>query len=230
MNQISRTSISTVVIMVAALFGVFLFLIEGCEIKKKLEEDVFRLTYQFLLIGVVGSGVTLVLKNFSLERDLARERRAALREMHSDLLASFNLSKKIRRTLRAKAGYDSKRGIDAKIKIPASLYEEKIGELMEAQLNFEVYTKRAKDSRLWFKRGEALAEALGEVEDYLNGIIKEYENELDHFDGDPPERVLAELPVLSEFLTPYKKAPEFKSRFARPFKAALLELSNAGLE
>lgn len=228
MSRFSRSSLSVTIVLTAALVGVVIFLVYDSEIKKRLEDDVFRITYQFLLIVVLGGAVSLLLKNLSSERDISRERRSALREMHSELLTSFNVVKRVRRTLRARVGY-SKEGLDPRSLVAVSVYEEKIEDLMDAQLNFEIYTKRAADSHLWFENGAALATELGDVESYLNEIIEEYENELSNFEANPSGRLLKCLPVLSEFIGPYNQAIGFKSKLTKPFKRALLELSNAGL-
>jgi hypothetical protein len=87
---------------VLASVGVLAFLLFGEHIKKLLEGGVYKLTYQFLLLGGV---VSLLYKEFSDERNRDQERRILLRKMHSELLDVFNSAKLVHRTLRARIGY-----------------------------------------------------------------------------------------------------------------------------
>jgi hypothetical protein len=100
---------------------------------------------------------------------------------------------------------------------------------MEAQLTFEVYAKRAKDSQLFFASGQELATELRRIEGYLNDIIGEYEKELKSFAGTPPSKPLAGLPNLAEFIGPYNQARKFQQEFKEPFKIVLSALPDARL-
>jgi hypothetical protein len=218
----------TILITVAlASIGVFAFLIRGQQIRPMLDTEVFNLTYQFLLIVVIGGAVSLLYTQFSDERDRAQEHRVLLRQMHSELLSAFNAAKRVRRTLRARVGCAS--GVSAMCVVNAAEYEEQIDLLMEAQFTFEVYAKRASDPQLFFGRGEELGTELGTVEDYLNDIIDEYEDRLKSFEGTPPIKPLAKLPKLAEFIGPYKDAHSFQQKFKYPFRRALLALPKARL-
>jgi len=176
--QFSITSVLILSTVTLASIGVLAFLLCGATIKQKLDEEVFKLSYQFLLIVVGGGAVSLLYKQFSTERDEAQERRVLLRQMHSELLNAFNTAKRVRRTLRARARYFRESDVTSPLIVNAKDYKEQMNILMDAQLTFEVYAKRAKESQLFFARGEELQTACRKVEEYLNDIIKEYEDNL----------------------------------------------------
>ena len=94
-------------------------------------------------------------------------------------------------------------------------------QLSDAQMTFEVYAKRAKDSRLWFWGSKTLATSLKTIEEYLNEIVKEYQREFARFAGDIPKRQLSHLPKLMEFIGPFDNAKKFQNCFKYPFRDAL---------
>jgi hypothetical protein len=174
-----------------------------------------EITYQFLLVTVIGGAIAYLYR----EIDRRREQRRELREMHSELLEAYNSAKTVRRQLRARLG--TRHSVKHNPSITASEYEEQMKLLSDAQLTFEVYSKRAKEHRLWFVRGKNLASYLETVENYLNGVVKEYQEQLSQFAGDPPMRELSELKKLSEFIGPHEKAHDFQNCFQNPTDEAL---------
>ena len=48
-------------------------------------------------------------------------------------------------------------------------YDRQMQELIDAQLIFEVYAKRIKYTKLWFKEAENLEKKLNLIENYLKG-------------------------------------------------------------
>jgi hypothetical protein len=224
----SKTSASVLAAIVLASVAVLAFLICGSQIKANLDDDVFKLTYEFLLIVVIGGAVSLLYKRFSDERDRDRERRALLRQMHSELLHAYNAAKRGRRILRAHVNRGPDSGVASGQAVGVVEYEEQVNSVMDAQLTFEVYAKRA-EAKLWFASGEKLAKNLRSIERYLNAIIDEYEDKRYSFAGTPPSKPLAELPKLAEFIGPYKAAKCFQEQFKYPFREALSALLEAGL-
>jgi hypothetical protein len=221
----SRTSpliLGTIVVL--AVGGVVAFLVWGALIKTTIDEELFRLSYQFLLIVVIGGALSLLYQQFSAERALDERRIALLRQIHSELLTAFNVAKRARRALRAHVGS----AITQDSRLIAEQYDEQMDRITDAQLTFELYAKRAEDG-LWFERGNALAGQLRSIEKYLGEIGKEYEKKRNSFAGMPSSKLLSELPVLAEFIGPYKDADNFKKRFKVPFREALSELVKAGL-
>ena len=212
-----------------ALVGIGAFLVYGRCIRNALAPEVFNLSYQFLLIVVIGGAVSLFYKEFSSERDRIQERHILLRQMHSELLSSYNAAKRVRRTLRAcvEGSFDGE-SIEQP-RIAAADYQKQMELLMDAQLAFEVYAKRAKDSELFFAQGEELGTECRKIEKYLNDVISEYEKNFTSFMGTPPGKPLKELPKLAEFIGPFQNADDFKTKFKDAFREVLSALTRAHL-
>jgi hypothetical protein len=228
-RHITASTVAIVVMILVALGAVAAFLVWGPQIKVRLAPEVFNLTYEFLLVVVIGGAVSLLYGRFAAERDLARERRAALRQMHTELLAAYNAAKRVRRKLRAHVGYSSGLGVTPGARVEAGEYERQMDALMDAQLTFEVYAKRAADSKLWFLHGETLGKELGKIEKYLNAIIDEYEKEFKHFAGAPPSRPLTELGTLAEYIGPTPETGGFKTQFKDAAAKTLSTLASTEL-
>jgi hypothetical protein len=221
MHKISRL-IWLLVLLAGGL--VIVFIVWPERTKQFLPDpDLFKLTYQFLLITVIGGGVALLFKQL----DRLRTMRESLREMHAELLQAFNQAKTVRRHLRAQLGTVDT--VDPDAHVSAELYDNEIQSLSDAQLTFETHAKRAKHTSLWFSRDPGLAEPLGKVEQYLNDIVKEHQKERSHFSGTPPQRRIADLPKLLEFIGPYGQAKAFKTEFQEPIRDALDSLGKAVL-
>ena len=208
-------------IILTALAVIYQFIASPAAVQSFLgnDETIFKLTYQFFLITVVGAGVAHLYKQ--LER--IREMRKSLRDMHTELLDAFNQAKTVRRKCRAKLG--TRGQVDANQEIDAEFYEEQMELLSDAQLTFEVYAKRASDRWLWFWGNTKLGEALSQLEKYLNKIVKEYQDELSKFAGDPPVHRIGELKRFTEFIGPYDDASDFQTKFKHPIRDALQALS-----
>jgi hypothetical protein len=213
-----------IAVLAAALIGIYGF-IAYPNLAKAIfgEGKIYEQTYQFLLVTVIGGSIAWLFK----EIDRLRGHRVILRDMHAELLQAYNRAKIVRRVLRAKLG--SVITVDPDKKVAATDYEEQMEELSDSQLTFEVYAKRAKEPGLWFKDANALARSLEKIEKYLNEIVKEYEREYSKFIGDPPVRRLGELPMLMEFIGPYKQATEFQEKFKYPVREALHAIGKAML-
>lgn len=199
------TAITIFCLIIAAFFAIALFMLCPDLVKAYIKnKHVFKITYQFLLISVIGGAIAYLYKLLELER----EKRQYLREMHKELLDSFNLAKKVRRDLRALLG--KSKLSDPNVIITAENYKIHMERLGDAQLVFEVYAKRATNKDLWFKGAGVLREELKKLEEYLNCILKEYQEKLVECDGKPPSINLYNLPALVEFIAPYKKAPHLR--------------------
>src|SRR5213596_2092945 len=103
-----------VTVLALSLLGIIAFLVKPAQIKEQLGEDVFKLTYQFLLLVVIGGALSLIYQEFQYQRDQdakAFERDAATREAErglqrqllTEVVEAYNAAKKVRRLLRAKA-------------------------------------------------------------------------------------------------------------------------------
>jgi hypothetical protein len=248
--KMTRTSVTIWVLLGVALLGVVGFLVYGKSLSVYFETKVFELTYQFLLLIVLGGAVSLLFREHVREREVKDEERmhkqeeadarqvreqeasnakqARLREMYSDLLVAYNKAKKVRRVLRARAIKLEPAGTSQRIQvILGSEYDAHMSDLIDAQLTFETYAKLAEDRLLWFEEAGALAGPLRNIEGYLNKIIKEYTTNYKTFEGDPPCKPLSELLDLKEFIGPYRESREFRTQFQDAFRDTLKELGKA---
>lgn len=206
-------------VVVAAATGIYFFIRRPLVVRELLgSQESFEITYEFLLVTVVGGLLALLYKQL----DVRREQRRDLREMYSEILGAYNRAKSVRRRMRARLG--TAKAINKETPIAADYYEEQIEVLSNAQLTFEVYVKRTKGP-LWFWRARHLAENLEEAQSYLNGIVKEYEEKLATFSAEDPRTAhIGQLEKLTEFIGPYHDARDFKGRLKLPVRDALAAL------
>lgn len=208
---------------VIGFIGVVIFLIFGKEISPSFEPSVFRLTYQFFLLAVLGGALSFLFKELSREKQLRRFNDERLREIHSDLLTAFNQAKTVRRILRAFVYFADEGGES----VLREDYDGQMRELNTAQLVFETYSKRAKYNELWFEEAKDLPKNLEAIESYLNAILGEYQERRKRFDGDPPSYPLSELPMLKEFVGPDDEWQLFDKMFKTPMRETLQSLDEA---
>ena len=141
--------------------------------------EVFKFTLQFLLIVVLGGGVTLLFSRYIKkcelkDTQLAEERerrdieREAYRQIHGELIREYNSAKRIRRILLAEAIAATDEGDVIKVEP----YREQIRAIINVQLRFE-YLKR------FFEDDELLKNSIQpyiiSIESYINNIILEYQ-------------------------------------------------------
>ena len=219
------------IIWLASMAGVALFITLGEEIKPKPDNDVFKLTYQFLTIVVLGGALSFLYQLHAKRRDRYHERLALSRELHSELLDAYNVAKGVRRNLRADLGYDSgTKSFHPNAHLAAVQYSEQLATLMGAQLMFERYAIQAEDNQLWFKPGVEFARSLRTIESYLNKIIDEYADKIKRFQGTPPVMPLSKLPKLMSFVDSAQNSPDHQRCFRAPMKYIRTSLVPAGLK
>jgi len=162
-NAMYKISVMIWLLVLLAVGLVILFIKWPGATKQFLGDDpeLFKLTYQFLLLTVIGGGVALFFKHL----DRLRAMRQSLREMHAELLEAFNQAKSVRRHLRAQLG--TVVAVHPDTKITVELYDDQMESLSDAQLIFEVHAKRAKDSSLWFWGKPGLSQPLGKVPSHI---------------------------------------------------------------
>lgn len=230
-NQ-GRPSLSSFVIsaiLALGLVGVFMFLFENAYLKARLDPDVFKSSYEFLLVAILGGAVSLAYKQFSAERDRQRDAIKILREMHTELLLNYNEVKAVRRTLQALLRCTSRIAAPEGAAVDFRVYKAQMESLSAAQMRFEIYMKRAKEKVLYFAQGADLEEQCKIIDEYLHGIFDEYQLcEKCPEDGQLSIEITA-LPKLAEFIGPFMKGSEFDLRFKQPAWKVLGGLSRAAL-
>src|SRR5439155_18473155 len=188
-----------VTVLALSLLGIIAFLVKPAQIKQQLGEDVFKLTYQFLLLVVIGGALCLIYQEFQYQRDQdakAFERDAPTREAErglqrqllTEVVEAYNAAKKVRRLLRAKATKYPPATIVSVVQ--AQPYDEQMLALMDTQLNFEQLERRAESNPHLFPTDTKLAVNLDLTGKYLNKILSEYADEFSKFSGEPPTQKL----------------------------------------
>jgi hypothetical protein len=191
-----------------ALAGAAAFIIWRSSVEGYLGPDVFKLSYEFLLITIVGGAVSAIYKQFQQDRDERAAERALQIDLLNESVRTYNAAKKARRLLRAKA-------IEPVVHlVHRDAYDNQMQDLMDAQLGFESFVERVKANPVLFP---GLEVDFVEIQSYLNKILDQYINCLFKFSGSPPTLPLTSLSELKDFVAPYKKGSAFDTNFKRPF-------------
>jgi len=209
----------------SAFLIVLAFLLFPCFFKSRLDPEIFKLTYQFLLVTVLGGGISyLFALNLKVREGIAKanenaeierkQEKKIQRDFYHDFVESFNNVKKIRRYLRARARKEN----DNKIFINLKVYDELMKELTMAQLKFEFFCKEVEFNPTIFNcKDNELLRDLNLIEDYLNKIIEEYEQgykrQPNAYSVDEEFIAVELLTKLKEFIDPYHESKEFKLKF-----------------
>ena len=160
--------------------GTICFLLWPKELKERLGDDVFKLTYQFLLLVVIGGALSVVYQEFRRHRDdeaKQREQDAARREAErvlqrqflADLVEVYQAAMKVRRLLQAKA----REHIPATtvMLVHANPYEEQMLALLDVHLDFQSLESRAETISLSRPITAKLAANPRSIDKYFNEIV-----------------------------------------------------------
>jgi membrane protein implicated in regulation of membrane protease activity len=214
-----------------AMVGIIGFILEHAALEAWLGTEVFKLTYQFLLIVVIGGAISWLYSQFTKRQekeDKAREQARAKKAEEKTLqgkfrvgfLQSYNAAKSVRRLLRATARTITEVNGTTTEVIKLSPYDRQMQKLVQVQLQFETLKEEAESEEALFTGVPELQNLQGTletIEKYLNRIVSEYEDSSKLFhSGDP--QPLAEFPRLAEFIGPYESATDFKTEFKKPAK------------
>lgn len=223
--------IIALVLATAVIVGVFGFnLASLLDLKAKESElrlGLFNSIWQFLLITVIGGVVGLFFKTHEADAtaqrkfdERKREQRAARRDAllrtRSDLVKVYHEAKAIRRLFRARALNESN---GQKLVLREEHYSL-MCRLIEAQLTFEDFIDLVESDHSLFPSHSDLKTQLGYVEQYLHGIVKEFETAYEIFGGNDQAQ-LERFEKLGEFVQKIEKNSRFGVEFKDPFHQAL---------
>ena len=133
----TKVNVAAEIITYIACVGVTVSLIFGKQISVYFHPEVFKITYQFLLIVVVGTGISALYKRILVNRERKQSDIKAFRELYSNLIDSYNLYKEVKRLLRARA----LRVDGDELVLLSEPYEELMIRLNTVQLKFEFYKR-----------------------------------------------------------------------------------------
>ena len=232
-------------ILIAGVVLLLLFIVFKNEMLRLLNEDLFKISYQFILLTVVGGIVSLVLENYSREQNVRRDKQVRQEEkrykeqireqervtvrnkillsFHDTLVETYNETKKIRRLLRARARRKSPSG-DSNIQINMKEYDLLLQGLINAQLKFEFCVRQVKSNESLFGSNPAVLKNLQLIESYLNKIVNEYEDNFANLSSGEDNIVITDFPRLAEFIESRKEGSRFSKSIKASFKTTLASI------
>jgi len=244
--KISLISVSTVSIIIAAIAGIATLVYWRAPLDRDFSQgEIFKTTYQFLLLTVIGGLVSLIytqltkaMEEIRLSKEKAREQNRLLEEkaqeqrstkrdlqigFYTKFIGAYNSAKRARRILRATAR-ESAQGM---ILVRINPYGKELQTLIDIQLQFETLIDEVEARPdLFFSIGNAnnLKSNLSSIEEYLNDIVDEYENLYQIQTGNSSSLPITKLPKLAEFIGKYRNAVDFQNRFKKPAREITGEL------
>ena len=169
---------TAIIVTIVAFLGVLAFIVSPDFFKNRLDPEVFKLTYQFLLLTVIGAAITFLFSFYTKARDERKEERILQLKFYNDFSQAYNDGKEIRRFLRARARKRVDNPEEKAIHIKTAQYDELMQKLTTLQLKFEfLHDEVISNKDLFSATGEAerLIVNLENIEKYLNKMVGEYE-------------------------------------------------------
>jgi hypothetical protein len=224
LQLIPRDFIFPVLVLIITCVVAFVLIAWGKEISTKLNKEVFTLLAQLVLISGIGGFVSLAITEFTRAREKRQQERELARKIFSDLVETYNETKRVRRLLRAQA-----RSWDEKSKeyvVDKAEYVTLLQRLNDAQLQFEFYARYTKGNQKIFGiNSQKIAANIKLAEKYIGKIISEWEDNLPTFHGDPAAKLLDELTILHKFIDDADKG--FEAGVAGPVSNVLIDMAKA---
>lgn len=203
--------------------GVVMFITWRHAFESYLGDELFKLTYQFLLLVVVGGAVSIGYQSGAAARDQREKHRMLQRHIHQDLLSGYMAAKQARRLLRARAlRYESHFWWIIRIYVRFDEYDRQLQAVSEAQLKLESAIRQIEVNRTLFKKSAGvILSQLTNVDKYMGSLIREWERAARKLSAAPRELPLRMLPALSTFVARFERNEPFHLNFKRPFRNAL---------
>lgn len=192
--------------------------------------ELFRTILQVLAIVIFGQVVSLVATSLSRER----KRMDSLFEFKRGILGQLNSTyasaKRVRRLLRARGlvfrtdevPLTLDEHFPEAVAIERDPYDQYLQELVDIQLTIETIGREVVASRFAFRDPRAIEMGLRSMDDYLNGILHEYQFLFSRF-RESSQVSLDELVRLRDFLGRYSGS-EFERDFILQYAKVLREL------
>jgi hypothetical protein len=206
-----KRDLAVTVLLVLALVVTIAFLFWPDQVRARIvNDDVFKLTYQFFLIGVIGGAISLFYESVQRQRDVREAERGLQRKLLEEVIQAYNKVKRVRRLLRAKA------------RDKPTLYDEQMLVLLDTQLDFEAFELQAQSNPQLFPANSRVEADLDSIEKYLNKIVDEYTSCPSLAGG--PSPALAQLPRLQEFIAKRKDGTDFDTCLKKAFHRVVATL------
>jgi hypothetical protein len=221
--------ITTTVVLVGLALGALL-VVRHEAAARLVGPEAYKVLLQFVLVAVLGGGVSLIYQAFNRDADLRaqrarqhEERRLVLRETRQrylrDLAEQYNVVKRARRMLRAQALVYQVGEVQPQVRV--AKYDEFLQVVLDAQLSLETMTHAVRADDELFPTWNDIISSLHIADVYLRSLITEYENFLPRVDPSEVLVDLARLQVLADFIGPYRESVDFRERFVHPIQKTL---------
>ena len=208
--------------LAVAILGTIVLILRGHDLANYLQEDVFKLLAQLILVSGIGGIISVALAEFTRARENRQQLRDLQRKAFSDLVEAYHEVKRLRRLLRAKAvrlGPSGKKEI-----VDRDEYDTLLQRLNDVQLQCEFYKRYAEGNQdIYGAAGPKLVANLDQAEKFLGKVITEWEDNLASFSEEPPALPLSKLPKLDLFIDDADKG--FDPSVAVPIQNAFTDLA-----
>jgi hypothetical protein len=224
-----------------SILGVAAFIIWQASFERVLGKELFKISFEFLLLIVIGGAVSFLFSVYIKLREEIKqedesaetkknEKKALQRKFHFDFIQTYNGVKNIRRLLRARARIMPE-DHDHIPMILIKRYDKHLQKLIRLQLQFEFFTEVIESNKDLFIVDDykTFVSSLHDVEKYLNNIVSEYEDCYMAFPGQAlgdGRQILRvdELDTLNDFIGRTYDSPKFEKDFKAPAKYVIASM------
>lgn len=173
--------------------------------------EIAKALTQFLLVGVLGVLISLLVQNYNRQRDKDVLINDLRKIVLTDLITAYSDTKRARRIIMGNRLYGDV--------IPYKIYDEQIRNIIATQLALELLNHQITTFRNYFGEDVNLIVAnITKMEKYLGEIINEYKDALKGQSQTPETLTLASLPKLSSSMGKENEASNFLEKFADLYK------------
>jgi len=201
----------------AAVGGIIFLVASGRAVKESVEFEVVKVLVQFLLVGVLGVLISLLVQNYNRQRDkevLVNELR---KTVLTDLITAYSDTKRARRILMGNRLSGER--------LTYKIYDEQIRNIITTQLALELITHQLKTHEAYFGRNaKSIIDNVTRMEKYLGEVIDEYKDVLKGEAQVPTTLAIASLPRLSSSMGREKEANNFGKGFVKPYRSTVAEI------
>jgi len=198
--------------------GVIIFLVASKRaVKDTVEFEIVKVLVQFMLVGVLGVLISLLVQNYNRQRDKGVLVNDLRKTVLTDLITAYSDTKRARRILMGNRLADDR--------LTYKIYDEQIRNVIATQLAFELIAHQLKTHEAYFgKHAESIIVNVTRMEKYLGEIIDEYKDVLKAEVQIPTTLTIASLPKLSSSMGKEKEANNFGKEFVQPYRSAVAEI------